>query len=146
MPNLASVLKDEIRRLARREVNAETKQVRKLLADHRRYIASLRKEIADLRRELTTTKQVTKRVADAKVDASDDGAEGLRFSAKGLASHRQRLGLSAAEMGKLIGVSQLTVYNLEKQKTTPRRSQLPKIAEVREMGKREALARLEELD
>ena len=46
---------------------------------------------------------------------------------------------------KLVGVSGLTIYNWESGTNRPRASQLPAIAAVRRMGKREALARLEQL-
>jgi len=71
--------------------------------------------------------------------------EGLRFSAKDLAAQRQRLGLSAAAMAKLLGVSALSVYKWESGQTRPRAKHLPGIAALRSMGKREAAARLSEL-
>jgi DNA-binding transcriptional regulator YiaG len=66
----------------------------------------------------------------------------LRFRASGLASHRKRLGLSAADFGKLLGVSGQSVYKWETGEVRPRRSQLESIAAVRKLGRREALARL----
>jgi len=48
----------------------------------------------------------------------------------------------AKDYGKLIGVSGLTVYHWEAGKAKPRRRQLPAIAAVRGLGKREAAARL----
>jgi len=69
----------------------------------------------------------------------------LRFSPARLASQRQKLGLSAADFAKLIGVSSLSVYKWEKGQTRPRRAQLEAIASVRGIGKREALAKLEQM-
>jgi len=40
-------------------------------------------------------------------------------------------------------VSGLTIYNWEKEKSKPRKSQLPKLQDVRGIGQREALKRLE---
>jgi DNA-binding transcriptional regulator YiaG len=74
-----------------------------------------------------------------------DAASSLRFSAKGLAAKRRRLGLTAAEMATLLGVSAQSIYKWEEGKARPRASQLPVIATVRNMGKREATARLESL-
>jgi len=71
-----------------------------------------------------------------------DGRSGLRFSAKGLAAQRKRLGLSAAAVAALLGVSGQSIYKWEEGKTRPRASQLPAIAALRKMGKREANARL----
>jgi DNA-binding transcriptional regulator YiaG len=69
----------------------------------------------------------------------------MRFVAKGLRSQRNRLGLSAAEFGKLVGVSAQSVYNWERKLATPRPGQLTSLAALRGIGKREAHARLEQL-
>jgi len=69
----------------------------------------------------------------------------LRFRASGFATLRKKLGLSAAEMGRLLGVSGQSVYHWETGKATPRRTQLPAIAAVRKLGKREAQAKLASL-
>jgi hypothetical protein len=42
-----------------------------------------------------------------------------------------------------VGVSGLTIYHWESGKAKPRRRQMPAIAAIRSLGKREALARLE---
>lgn len=59
------------------------------------------------------------------------------------AALRKKLGISAAEMGKLLGVSAQSVYHWETGKTKPRASQLQAIAAVRKMGKRAVAAKLE---
>jgi DNA-binding transcriptional regulator YiaG len=70
----------------------------------------------------------------------------LRFRAGGFATLRKRLGLSAEAMGKLLGVSGQSVYHWESGKASPRSSQLPAIAAVRKLGKREAQARLSKIN
>ncbi len=77
----------------------------------------------------------------AVVVAADEGPK-LRFRADGFASLRKKLGLSAADMGKLLGVSLQTIYHWEKGQSKPRIQQLHSIAEVRKLGKRGAAARL----
>jgi DNA-binding XRE family transcriptional regulator len=69
----------------------------------------------------------------------------MRFNAKGFATMRRRLGLSAAEMGLLVGVSAQTIYNWEAEKSRPRQQQVAAVASLRGVGKRVAKARLEEL-
>jgi DNA-binding transcriptional regulator YiaG len=56
------------------------------------------------------------------------------------------LGLSAADMGVLLGVSAQTVYNWEAGKTLPRTAQLSAIAAIRKMGKRACRAKLMQLE
>jgi len=74
----------------------------------------------------------------------DDSPAGLRFRVAGFAALRKKLGLSAAEMGKLLGVSAQSVYHWESGKTKPRASQLVAISAVRKMGKKAVAAKLAE--
>ena len=77
-------------------------------------------------------------------EAAEESSK-LRFRADGFASLRKKLELSAADMGKLLGVSLQTIYHWEKGQSKPRASQLKGIAEVRKLGKRGATARLAEV-
>lgn len=76
---------------------------------------------------------------------ADESGTALRFSAKGFTKLRQRLGLSAAAMGTLLGVTAQSVYKWEDGKARPRATQLQAIAAVRKMGKREAASHLASL-
>lgn len=140
MANLASVLKAEIARLARREARAQLEPLRKANAGYRRDIAALKREVAGLSREL---KAVSRPAAKASAQARPDEGRKLRFQAKGLKSHREKLGLSAAEYGRLAGVSAQSIYNWEAGKSTPRQAQVEALAALRGIGKREAAKRLE---
>lgn len=134
MPNIASILKDEIARVARKEVRAQTAQLKAASAKHRAQIAALKRELEATRRELKASRRSSGKAAAAP--ETDDG-KALRFSAERFAGTRSKLGISAREMAALIGVSQLTVYKWEQGKARPRAAQLAKIAAVRKMGKRE---------
>jgi DNA-binding transcriptional regulator YiaG len=122
MPNIASLLKSEIARVARKEVRGETVQLKKA-------VSTYRSEIAQLKRRA----------------GHDDPSQPFRFSAKGLASHRKRLGLSAHDCGLLLGASGQSVYKWEEGEVRPRAKHMPAIATLRAMGKKEANARLAEL-
>jgi DNA-binding transcriptional regulator YiaG len=142
MPNIAAVLKTEIARVARKELRAELRPLQEAVSRYRSQIAQMRKSIAALERDLKRQGgRANARKAEAA--AEDGGSASLRFSPKGLATHRQRLGLSAAKFAELLGVSALSVYKWESGKTRPRAAQIARIAEVRSLGKREAMARLE---
>lgn len=143
MSKLGSLLKDEIVRLARKEARAEVRGAKKASAQHRREIAELKRQVRALALRLA---QNEKRNLKATVSApTEEPADTLRFSAKGLRSQRKRLGLSAAEYGKLVGVTQLSIYNWERQVARPRREWLKVIADLRSLSKKEARARLEQL-
>lgn len=143
MPNIATALKQEITRLARKEQKSNTGTLKKALASYRNEIAALKRRVADLERG---QKRVTKVVGTVRPQA-DGGQEdiNLRFRAAGFAQHRKRLGLSAREMGMLLDASALSVYKWETGKSKPRAKHLEAIAGIRKLGKREAVKRLEEL-
>ena len=142
MPNIATVLKEEIRRLARKETKAQVAVLKRASAQQRRDIAALKRQLKEQQR---ANAQLAKAVASnrAVVAVASDGASAPRFSPTWLRKHRAKLGLSAADYARLVGVSGLTVYNWEKGKNKPRATQLRALAEVRGLGKREAAARLE---
>ncbi len=141
MPNVAAVLKDEIRRVARKELKAEIANLARQSARHRRDIAALKREITELKRQVAyLEKQEGKRIGKSP---SNGAAEEARFSPKWLASHRAKLDLSAADYAALVGVSPLSIYNWESGKSRPRQAQVTKLAGIRGIGKREAQRRLE---
>ncbi len=138
--NIAAILKSEISRVARKEVRAKVESLKKASSAYRSDIAALKRRVADLERLL---KKLGKGSAKNEADeAPGDGGAVVRFSAKGLAAQRKRLGLSAAEMGTLLGCSGQSVYKWEQGTTRPRTSQLQAIAALRKMGKKEAAAKL----
>lgn len=141
MPNVAVVLREEIQRLARKEVRAAVTPLKKHRADDRRAIAALKRHVAALERKVARLEKRSKG-ARAEPEAASTGPE-IRFSPKWVANDRDRLGLSAKDYGQLVGVTGLTIYNWEKGKSRPRAKQLVAWARVRKMGKREAFRELE---
>ncbi|MBA2960540.1 MULTISPECIES: helix-turn-helix domain-containing protein [Ramlibacter] len=146
MPNIASALKEEIARVARKVAKPGSEELRKQVTQQRGALAALKRRIDALERSLASVakggRARTRRVADEGGD--ENQSERHRFSAKGFAKQRERLGISAAAMGQLLGVSSLSVYKWESGKTRPRAKQIEKIASVRGLGKKEAAARLAE--
>jgi DNA-binding transcriptional regulator YiaG len=141
MANMATLLKQEISRLARKEVKAGTQVTRRAAAQYRRDIAELKRQVGSLSREVAyLKKQDRRRVEDAPAAES---TVPRRFSADGLRKHRERLGVSAADYASLLGVSGQTVYNWEQGKARPRAEQLQRLAELRALGKREAQQRID---
>jgi len=144
MSSLGSVLKTEISRLARRELASRVEPLRKQSAAQRRHIAALKRQVTALEKLVAQLARSNRKGLRASPPEGEE-AQGVRFSAKGLKTLRTRFGFSAAEMGRLIGVSGQSVYNWENRKAVPRRSQVAALAQLRGLGKRAAVARLEEL-
>ena len=143
MPNIATVLKVEISRVARKDVRAETQPLKKASAQYRSDIAALKRRVLALEKELSRLARSGKRASSATPE--ETGKSGLRYSAKGLVAQRKRLGLTATAVAKILNVSVQSIYKWEDGKTRPRASQLPAIASLRKMGKQEAAKRLAEL-
>ncbi len=141
MPNLATTLKEEIQRLAKKEIKAQTGSTKQAVAKYRREIASLKRQMREQEKKIAfLAAREQKRLGQPP---SEEPTQGIRFSARSVSAQRERLGLSAANYAKLVGVSGLTIYNWEQGKSRPRKGQLAALAAVRGIGKREALAKLE---
>lgn len=143
MPNIATVLKDEIVRLAKKEVRSEIEGLKKASIQYRSEIAGLKRRVAALEKQQGRLEKRSGRKVAIQAEAGETTRH--RFSAKRLAAQRQKLGLSAADMGALLSVSGQTVYQWESGKTRPRQQQVAAIAALRKMGKRNAKAKLANL-
>ena len=143
MPNIAVILRQEIIRLARREIRNQTQGMRKASAQFRKDVAKLKRNNAKLKSDVARLeRRVGKDVAPAI--AETDLAK-VRFAAKSVISHRRSLGISAADYGKLIGVTGHTIYKWEHGTSRPRKAQLATFAAIRRQSKAEVLARLEQM-
>jgi DNA-binding transcriptional regulator YiaG len=150
MPNIATVFKAEIARLARKELRESGEGLKKTVAAHRAEIANLKRRVHALE---AVVKRITKnsdverkptRPANPG-ESSESDSTGLRFRASGMAANRKRLGLSAADFGLLVGTTGQSIYAWENGKAKPRPQALAAIAALRGVGKREVEARLASL-
>jgi DNA-binding transcriptional regulator YiaG len=143
MPDVAAVLKGEIIRLARKEARLQIAPLKKTVAEQRRTIADLRRQVAALTRgQPARHQQEELPTAEATRAAAPKGA---RYSPKWVEADRKRLGLSAKDYGRLVGVSAQTIYGWEAGTSKPRAAALAGWANVRGIGKREATRRLASL-
>jgi DNA-binding transcriptional regulator YiaG len=141
--NIATLLKSEILRLSRKEVRGETHALKKVANRQRSEIAALKRRVDDLEKQMR--RQAKSPPAQRQADETVEPQSRLRFSPKTLAAQRKRLGLSANDIGLLVGASGQSIYNWENGQNRPRTSQLPAIAELRKLGKKAAVVRLEAL-
>ena len=135
LPNIASVLKSEITRIARKEIRAEVEGLKKSVSTYRSEIAALKRRSQALEQEL---KRLQKPAPKPEPMPNNETGQKLRFSAKRLAAQRQRLGLSADAVGLLVGASGQSVYNWEAGKARPRPSHLAAIAALRKLSNTQA--------
>jgi DNA-binding transcriptional regulator YiaG len=138
---LAIALKDEIRRLARKEIKAQTVRTARAVAQYRREIAHLKRQQRELEKKLARLQAQAGKTQPVLHAAELNGD--ARFSARSVKAQRRRTGLSAAAYAKLVGVSPLTIYNWENKKSRPLPGQQAKLIALRGLGKRAAQAKLE---
>lgn len=151
MATFAQSLKREIARVARKELKDEIASLKRILTAHR-------SEIADLRKQIKASRIEIKRLARAKEGSSKSMTQAdpkpvsetvrsrpgrqVIFTAERLKAQRTRLGLTQEQMGKLLGVSSLSVWKWESGSSAPRASRVPEILSQLSLGKRAALARV----
>ena len=157
MSNIGSMLKQEIARLAKKEIRSQTEPLKRASTQYRKLIASLRRRVTELERDVARTRQsldaaVKSRAKEGGAKSAGTGdpetGEQARIRVPGPAAinaMRERLGLSNADFARLAGVSSQSVYNWQQGKTRPRGRQLVAIAGIRGLGKREVRARLQSL-
>jgi DNA-binding transcriptional regulator YiaG len=144
MSNIATALKDAITRLARKEARSLTKALHKASTRFRTDIAALKRENAKLHSEIVRLQR--QGLKGGTTSNAEAPVEKIRYSAASVKAQRKRLGLSAANFGKLTGgVTAHTIYSWEQGKSRPRSAQLAAFAGVRRIGRTEANARLEQL-
>ncbi len=143
MANVAAALKEEIIRLARKEFRTQARGMKKASAHYRRDIAALKRKVAELQQQVVRGSETIPQ--EVTTSRRSNATTRLRFTAKGLRAERKRLGLSAGDYAKLVGVSAQSIYKWEGEVTRPRNNHLLSIDSVRGMGKKEARARLDKL-
>ena len=146
MSNIAKVLKEEIQRLAR-------KQVKAALGPVKRDTVRLKKSVADLRRQVTAltrtngelVKKLAPVVAVKETEEVTKKAASLRPTSKSVGRLRARLALTQEQFAKLLGVSGQAVvqWAAKDGRLRLRKSTLSTLAGIQHIGKREAWRRLE---
>lgn len=142
--SIAEAFKAETTRLAKKVARQQTEPLRAAIAAQRKAIAELREQVAAVQKQLkTASRAAPKALAASTVEPS---GRRPRFSAELCKSRRLKLGLSQEAYGKLLGVSGLTVYNYEKDRSVPQGERLTAFGELATIGKREAHSRLAAID
>jgi len=141
MPNLQSVLRQEIRRLARKEIRSELEATKKEVARQRREIAELKRRNKAMERTVSYLEsRETKRLKAGPSKA--EPPKGTRFSVRSLKAQRRNSGLTQEDYGSLVGVGKMTIYNWESGRIKLGEKHLATLVSLRGIGKREARKRL----
>lgn len=152
MTTFANNLKNEIARVARKELREELDALRKSSSLQRSEIAALKKQLKIVQSQTNKLEKaraasVSKKPVEDRPVAMDPpkGKPGRKvvFSAERLKTQRARLGLTQEQIAKLLDVSALSIWKWESGGAAPRASRVPTILQRLALGKREALALLD---
>ena len=139
MSTFANQIKTEISRISKKEARSESAALKKSSSQYRSDIAALKRRVAALESLVGKLQKTSQK--ESKVAVPPE-ADNLRFRVDGFASLRKKLGVTANEMGALLGVSGQSVYKWEQGKAKPRASQLAAISAARKLGKHAVAERL----
>jgi DNA-binding transcriptional regulator YiaG len=143
--NIAQVLKAEISRISKKEAKALSSPTRSITIILKKTVANLKTRLATLEKSnKELIKQVESLVQAIPKPVQEPEVKGW-ISGKGVKSLRKKLGLSQAELGKLVGVSTGAVVQWEKKTGTLKLRDATKkaIMGVRGIGKTEARKKLD---
>ncbi|MCX6567394.1 MAG: hypothetical protein NTW38_13415 [Candidatus Aminicenantes bacterium] len=143
MSTLAQTIKDEIRRISRREIGLA-------LSNFRRDHIALKKRLAEQKRRIFAIEKVNKELSNKQAvfsqnAGSEPEAEHVAFYARGIKSLRRRLGLSQIALATLVGMNRISIAHWEKKsgKLTIIKPEVRKrLMELKGMKKAEVAARL----
>ena len=149
MPTLAALLKEEISKIAQKEVQDQVRELKKTVREQRDAIARLEKQIGPAKAK-TKVKAKAKTKAKAKAEPAAakpaakvskaptvDKRKQSRIAPDTIKKHRKRLKLSQADLGKFLNVSTNTVLRWEAGTSKPRGKHLPELAKLRSISLRE---------
>ena len=137
MSNVMKVLKEEIVRLARKEIKKELATPRKSIVAQRGLIADLRRQVNSMQKELNALKRAVP-VPDKTILAKEPKGR-FWMTGKGVKALRKRLGVTQQVFGSLVGVSSQAVVLWEGKsgKINFRKATAGRLQGLKGLGKRE---------
>jgi len=136
MGKMESAIRDEVSRLARREIRSavgpllkERARLKGQIADLKKAVQALQKQVAPLVRD-QRSRRSTLRATETEMKAS-------RFSPTLIKKLRKRLGLSQEDLGVLVDVTLGAVAAWEQGRSRPSADRRSSMIALRKLGKRE---------
>ena len=147
MPNVMSVLKAEIQRLARKEASGLVRRLRADTVWLKSRAAQQKRQIAAMQSELRRLSVVARPLVAATAEPTPDEMNSARISSGMVKRVRAKLGVSQAQLATLVGVNPVSVYMWERKegRLALRSAARAAFLAVRKLGKREVKARLQKL-
>ena len=134
MAKIEGTIKSEIMRLARREVRAVFRPLKREVWQMRTKLSNLSRGIASLNR---VAKELHLEEAKPKLEATPEEIKASRLTPERIQGLRKKLGISQRELGILIGASTGAALSWEKGKFRPMGKKKAALVALRKMKKRE---------
>lgn len=144
MPNVAQVLKEEITRLARKEIRTVVDPLRRQVRSLRQTVKSQQEVIGRLQKSLNKMVDHSGAAAKTTLYAPEEEETRARVTPASVRRHRLRLKLSQAELAGLLGVSTNTVVRWEAGSSGPRAQHRSALIRLRDLGVRDVGKLLED--
>jgi DNA-binding transcriptional regulator YiaG len=136
MGKLEGIMKDEIIRLAKREMRMKFFPLRRDVRSLKITASQLHKSVLGLQR--VVSQQERQMGPKAVPEVTPEDMKKARFSPRLIKSLRKHLGVSQREMAKLAGVTVGAVFQWEKGKFEPKDDKKKVLVGLRSLGRREA--------
>ena len=136
MAKIETAIREAIVRGSRRET-------RTVAGPLRREVRRLRRTVGELRREVTALRETaqhwerTVRATPWRPEVSEEEVRAARLSSRLIRALRRRLGLSQAEVGRLLRVSPTAVVQWEQGRSAPSGPNRAALVGLRRLGRRE---------
>jgi DNA-binding transcriptional regulator YiaG len=134
MAKIEGIIKSEIMRLAKREVRAVFRPLKREVWQMRTKLSNLSRGIASLDR---MAKELHLEESKPKLEATPGEIKASRLTPERIQGLRKKLGISQRELGILIGASTGAVLSWEKGKFRPMEKKKAALIAVRKLKKRE---------
>ena len=147
MPNIASIFKQEILRLAGKAVRIAVMPLFKDKVALKKIVRELKQRVERLEKDNKILMSEQNRHKKLIIGALPSDALSIRVTAKGMRSLRHKLGLTQEEFAKLVGVTAQTIWMWEQKEGALRVRDTTKkaIFAIRDLGAREAKRRLQDM-
>ena len=142
MGKIEAVIRDEIRRLARKEIRQAIEPLRKENRELKHRVVKLEKLAQPIHKEITKKKEA-KLESMASLRAPEEEVKAARISPAWVQNLRMRLNVSQPELAGLIGVSASAVRTWEYGTSEPKGQRREALVALRKLGRRDVLKLLE---
>lgn len=136
MGKMEKIIRDEIGRLAKKEIRKFFGPIKKENTELKRKVKKLERRIATLTKTLPEKKK-PKKAPIGEVAASEAEVKTARISPKWIRNLRKRLNISQHDLAELMAVSPAAVQSWEQGRSEPRSKNRINLVAIRKLGRRD---------